>query len=327
MEKNKDCSCRCGSSNIFQTVLLIILVIFSAFQIAFMMGLTPNFNKTSDNNSTGMEKVIREALLQHEYSKVGGKENYDVITELQGLIYNNPDSGQDRTAMQAMINSLKGGDTTAQQEIQQQADTSVNSATATATAFNSLSEERRESVLKNAVIEGSSDADIVVVEYSDMECPFCLSHVNENQVAKQLKAEFGDKLAFVFKNHFGVEHRGTRKKAYGAICAARLGGVEKYTQFYSGIFAYSGENEGYYPVSKLSDYAKEIGLDVAKWEECIDDESVIAQFEAERQEAIDFGLRGTPGVLLFNNKTGAYTTISGAYPYEHFQAAVKSLLQ
>lgn len=52
---------------------------------------------------------------------------------------------------------------------------------------------------------------------------------------------------------------------------------------------------------------------------------MLSQFEAETAEAQSFGLNGTPGTLIINQKTGEYDTVIGAYPFEAFQAKVEAL--
>lgn len=302
------------TANIFQTVLLVILVILSAFQLAFIFGLTPNFNKTAENNSNGLEKVVRDALLEHEYAKVGGKDNYETITKLQIALLNYPQYEGNIAAQKQMLAQISGATGA----------TTVTESKPTVTSQTFTTEEM-DKILDGAVLEGNKDADIVVVEYSDLECPFCIRQNNENKIAETLHKEYGDKLVTIFKNHRGVDHEGTEVKALGLLCANKLGGSDAYVKFYKAILEGS-TTSSYYPTSKLADLAKEIGLDVSAWQSCVDNKEFLTQFAKETNEAIGLGLSGTPGTLIFNRKTGAYTTVAGAYPYSQFKQAVDSLL-
>lgn len=326
MEKhNKDCSC--GNGNVFNTVLLVILVILSAFQVAFILGITPNFSKEAKqtpttNNSNGMEKVVRDALLEHEYAKVGGKENYKTITDLQIELLKYPQYEGNIDAQKEMLKNLKNGTGIADSE-----------PTVTATPAGSLSDEQKTKILESAVIEGNKEADIMVVEYSEMECPFCAQQYHDTKIKENLKSEFGDKVAFSYKNNRGVDHAGTEAKALGLLCAGKVGGDEAYVKFYEHVMDNTtlrpqNRSGSVFPVASLAEAAKAAGItDVAAWQSCVDNKEMLAKFTAETNEAKSIGLSGTPGTLLFNQKTGKYTTISGAYPYENFQAAVNSLLQ
>lgn len=308
------------NANVFQTVLLIVLLILSAFQLAFIFGLTPNFNKTAENNSTGLEKVVRDALLEHEYAKVGGKENYEIGAKLQLALLNYPQYEGNIAAQKQMLEHLSGGSgTMAATESKHNADSHNMHASQT------FSGEEMDKILSGAVMEGNKDANIVVVEYSDLECPFCIRQNNENKIAETLRKEYSDKVTTIFKNHRGVDHAGTEVKALGLLCANKIGGEEAYKKFYKTVLEGS-TTSSYYPTSKLPELAKEIGLNVSAWQSCVDNKELLAQFAKETNEAVGLGMSGTPGTLIFNRKTGAYTTIAGAYPYTQFKQAVDSLL-
>ena len=314
-----------SSGSVFQTLLLVVLVIFSAIQVSFIFGLTPNFSKTTTetslDNSSGLERTVRDALLQHEYEKVGGKENYEVIVALQRAILTNPASGQDIETQKQLLAQLQGSTGT------------TNTTTTATTNSATLTEDQRKVVLEDAVVEGNKDADIVVVEYSEMECPFCAQQYHDTKLHPTLEAEYSDKVAFVYKNNRGVDHAGTEVKSLGLLCAKKVGGADAYAKFYKYVmdnttYRPQDKNGSVFPVAQLAEAAKAAGItDVAAWQSCVDNKETLEQFAKETREAASFGLSGTPGTLIFNQKTGAYTTISGAYPYENFKAAVDALLK
>src|SRR3990167_11001996 len=47
-------------------------------------------------------------------------------------------------------------------------------------------------------VTGNRDASVVVIEYGDFQCPACGAY---HPILKQLKSEFGDRVAFVYR-HF-----------------------------------------------------------------------------------------------------------------------------
>ena len=157
-----------------------------------------------------------------------------------------------------------------------------------------------------------------------MECPFCIKQYSDTKIQASLIAQYGDKVAFAFKNSRGVNHPGTEVKALSILCAKKLGGDEAYAKFYHAIM--DGTSQGnVYPVSKLGDIAKNLKLDQTKWQSCVDSKATLAQFEAESAEAQKLGLDGTPGTLLLNIKTGKYTTVEGAYPFTSFTEKIASI--
>ena len=80
-----------------------------------------------------------------------------------------------------------------------------------------------------------------------------------------------------------------------------------------------------YPVAKLSDIAKNLKLDMTKWQSCVDNKATMAEFTAETAEANKYGMGGTPGTLLLNVKTGKYATVEGAYPFSSFTEKIASI--
>ena len=58
-----------------------------------------------------------------------------------------------------------------------------------------------EKLKESAAYEGTKDALITVIEYSDMECPFCLKQYHDTQLKEKLLAQYGSGVNFVFKNN------------------------------------------------------------------------------------------------------------------------------
>ena len=157
-----------------------------------------------------------------------------------------------------------------------------------------------------------------------MECPFCIKQYHDTKIQESLNAQYGDKVAFAFKNNRGVNHPGTEAKALGALCAKKVGGDTAYTGFYHAIM--DGTKQGsVYPVSGLASIAQKLKLDMTKWQSCVDTKATLVGLEAETAEAQKYGMGGTPGTLLLNVKTGKYTTVEGAYPFLSFTDKISSI--
>ena len=160
-----------------------------------------------------------------------------------------------------------------------------------------------------------------------MECPFCMKQYHDTKLFPNLLTQYKDQVAVAFKNNRGVNHKGTEAKALGALCADTLGGANAYQKFYKGVMDKSTNEGGVLDVAKLGEVAKSAGIDVAKWQSCVDQKETLARFSTQTQEAQKYGLGGTPGTLILNVKTGKYKTVEGAYPYETFTAAIDELLK
>lgn len=85
-------------------------------------------------------------------------------------------------------------------------------------------------------IIGSPDADIVIIEYSDFECPYCKSH---HATLKKIVEEYGGKVAWVFRHYPLVElHQNAFEKAIASECISQIKGNDafwKYTDLLYGM--------------------------------------------------------------------------------------------
>ena len=272
------------------------------------------------------EEKLEGKITQLEYAKAGGKEAYEVDIALRKALVNHPKNPQNLTAQKEFLKQLNNGELPADTHNN---DGNTDNTPNEEVINNSepLTQAMMDSILKTAVLENNSeDKDIVVIEYSDMECPFCARQHNQNDIKWNILKDYGDKVTYAFKNHRGVDHPGTEAKALWALCANKVGGKDLYVKFYEEVFKYSATtNGGYYPVDKLSDIIKNAGANVSEWQSCVDNKELLNQFLAETREAVKLWMGGTPSTLIFNKKTGKFDTIMGAYPYEEFKKAIERL--
>lgn len=141
---------------------------------------------------------------------------------------------------------------------------------------------------------GKADAKVTVVVYSDFECPFC---VKAMATEKALKEKFGDKIRLVFRQ-FPLSFHPNAKLAAEASLAAHAQG--KFWEFHEKLF----ENQRALERDSLVKYAKEIGLDVARFEKELDDSKHEAQVEADMKLAEEVGVSGTPTMLVNGRRVG-----------------------
>lgn len=282
-------------------ILLVILIVLNIWGLYLLMGNTVSFPSSLAMNPIG----IKKALLEMEYQKVGGKANYDVVN-------------------QATLIQIKDQLPQMQQYIKTQwwkvDDAQANEPVVTT----SLSTDEINAILSGASIEGNKWADIIAIEYSDMECPFCIKQYSDTKLQASLATQYGDKVAFVFKNSRWVNHPGTEAKAIGALCAKRVGWDKAYIAFYHAIMDGTTQS-AVYPVDKLGDIAKNIKIDLEKWNACVSSKATLALFDAEGEEAKKYGMAGTPWTLLLNVKTGKYAIVEWAYPFSEFVQKIASI--
>jgi|SRR5579871_4563516 len=151
--------------------------------------------------------------------------------------------------------------------------------------------------------KGPADAALVMVVFSDFQCPFCK---RVEPTLADLERHYGGKLRVVWKNYPLPFHNDARPAAEAAMAAGEQG---KFWQMHDILF----ENNTALDRASLEKYAAAIGLDLARFKADLDAERYKARIEADMKEGNDVGVNGTPAVFINGRK------IAGAYPLETFQ--------
>lgn len=177
--------------------------------------------------------------------------------------------------------------------------------------------------LSNNPAQGDATAKLTLVEFSDFQCPFCGRHVRDT--APQIDKEYvaTGKLRHVFLN-FPLEslHKVAFKAAEAANCAGEQG---KYWEMHNRLF----ENQN--KLEPLVPHAEAIGLNVPKFEECLNSGRQAAAIRQNMVEAQKAGVTGTPTFFLAytdpkSSKIKTVFRLTGAQPFAAFKAEIDKLL-
>jgi protein-disulfide isomerase len=153
---------------------------------------------------------------------------------------------------------------------------------------------------------GPADAPIVMIEFSDFQCPFCLrAHPTVEQVLKA----YGDRIHFVYRHYPLPNHPNARPAAEASACANEQG---KFWPYYDRLFA---------DASKLADgdlkqHAARIGLDTARFDACFDSHKYRQDVETDISDGNAAGVAGTPAFFI-NGRA-----LEGAQPFEAFKRII-----
>ena len=171
-------------------------------------------------------------------------------------------------------------------------------------------------------IRGNIDASVKIVEFSDMECPFCKKF---HETMKQAMAEYGDDIAWIYR-HFPIEqlHSKAKKSAEASECAGELGGNNAFWKYLDKYFEITPSNNQI-DLAELPKIAESIGLNKTQFENCLNSGKYSEKIEAQIQDAENSGARGTPYSIVID-KNGKKYTINGAYPYEDVRQMIESAL-
>jgi protein-disulfide isomerase len=165
--------------------------------------------------------------------------------------------------------------------------------------------------------KGDATAPITIVEFSDFQCPFCRRAAD--QVLPQLVRDYVDtgKATLIYKHtaFLGLE------SSWAAVAAECAADQNRFWDFHNLLFSrQNGENQGAFNKDKLLSFAKELDLDLAKFEPCLNNEQTLARVQADTQEGRQAGVTGTPTFFINGQK------LAGAQSYDRFRAVIDSLL-
>ena len=171
---------------------------------------------------------------------------------------------------------------------------------------------------------GNKNAKVVLVEFSDYECPFCKSF--HPTMKDSVMKDYGDKVLWVYRQFPLSFHQNAEKEAEAALCVGKLGGQDKFWAFSDKIFERTTSNGLGFALTDLGPLAKEIGVNQTKFQQCLDTGEMTATVQAQQADGTAAGVSGTPTTLVLDNKGKFITAIPGAYPYSQVKTYIDQAL-
>ncbi len=173
------------------------------------------------------------------------------------------------------------------------------------------------------LVKGNPDADVVVYEYSDMECPFCKKfHITMNKLSDDMKGKF----AWVYR-HLPLDslHSKARQEAVAVTCVSTLLNPQKGFEYLNRIIDVTPSNNNL-DLNILPKVASEMGIDENKFKECLTSKEVQTIVETNAKEAVSLGARGTPFSVIYRRSDGKSEIVSGALDYETMKAKLEAFI-
>ncbi len=170
------------------------------------------------------------------------------------------------------------------------------------------------SVISDDWVKGNKDASVTVVEYLDFECEACGAYY---PVVKRLSEEYKDEVKFVVRYFPLPGHRNSMTSALAVEAAGRQG---KYWEMHDIVFENQRDwGEKQTPDPKIfEDYAKQIGLDMEKYNKDITSQEVKDRIERDRNTGQKLNIQGTPTFFL-NGKN-----VENPRGYEEFRRLLQA---
>jgi protein-disulfide isomerase len=178
-------------------------------------------------------------------------------------------------------------------------------------------------VTKEDWVKGDRNAQVALIEYSDLECPFCKQF---HPTAQKVVDEYKGKVMWVFRHYPLAFHANAQKEAEAAECAGSLGSNDTFWKFIDRIYERTTATGTGFALDALAPLAKELGLNEAKFKECLDSGKMAEKVKTQMDGGTQAGVNGTPGNILLHIKSGKTMLIPGAVPFEQIKASIDQLL-
>jgi protein-disulfide isomerase len=159
---------------------------------------------------------------------------------------------------------------------------------------------------------GPEDAPVLIIEFSDFECPFCGRFYTET--LPLIMENYGDQIRFVYRDFPLTQiHASAQKAAEAAQCAFDQ---DSFWEYHDLLF----ENQGALDDASLKGYADQLGLDGEEFADCLDSGRYAQEVQGDYRDGLAAGVEGTPTFFINGQR------VRGAQPWQVFQATIEAAL-
>ncbi len=171
---------------------------------------------------------------------------------------------------------------------------------------------------------GNKDALVILLDFSDYQCPFCGRFVRETMPLIDQDYLQSGKIKYVFRD---LPLESIHPLAFKAAEAARCAGEQgRFWEMHDRLY----QNQNALDVGSLPFHAQALGLNVNEFAQCLNSDKYSSSIRKDISDATNAGIQGTPNfvIALVDHKDSRAPTIKvwqqivGAQPYGNFKAAL-----
>lgn len=167
---------------------------------------------------------------------------------------------------------------------------------------------------------GSDTAPVEVTEYSDFECPFCARFANLQMPAIKRQLIATGKVRWRYREFPIENHPYATYAAHAAQCAGEQG---RFWEMHDALFGdHSWAQTGRNPARLFNSMAQQVGLDRARYDQCMDSNRYAGRIAAAAREGAERGVGGTPTFFV----NGRLTDFPRGATSDAFKALADSLI-
>lgn len=173
-----------------------------------------------------------------------------------------------------------------------------------------LQRPRVEVAFDPARVRGNPRAPVMIVEFSDYQCPYCRS---VEPTVKEVLAKYGDKVSFSYRDFpLTAIHSQAMIAAEASRCALEQG---KFWEYHDQLFVSSKLEK-----DSLVEYARGLKLNDKQFESCVNSEKYKAEIGKDQEDGTKAGVNGTPGFFING------VELSGAQGRDAFERIIEEEL-
>lgn len=249
---------------------------------------------------------IGKQMTQNEYDKIWWKDNYNIMKELQ------------KEEVLNYIDKLKKESPDLIYKMRQNAIIKENS------DKKILSWEAVNELKNNTYIKSNSGAKVSIIEFSDMECPFCIEYHNSKTINNVL--EKYKETNYIYKNFPLPIHKNAWSEALAAKCVEKVSDWEKYLEFIDTIFSDTKGWWEWYSLENIKSLLTKLKIDETKFNECYSNKENDSLVKKEFEQWLKLGIKSTPTSIIVNNHTWEYNILSWNIAPEELEGAIENFL-
>ena len=167
-------------------------------------------------------------------------------------------------------------------------------------------------------ILGPTVAQVLMISYSDLDCPHCKYF---HSILEQAVDGYAGKVAWIYR-HFPISGASAELKAEASECASELGGNKSFWRYIDAIYAYTDEEDTDYTKEVFTKLARDIDLDENEFAACLESDMHKELVQEHMDSGTKAGVSGTPTTFLISR--GKQHKLIGAVTFEEIIAAVQS---
>ena len=179
----------------------------------------------------------------------------------------------------------------------------------------------------NEMLIGKTSDDVIFLEYSDTECPFC--KMFNNDVTLKIKENYKGKIGFAYRKYPLPMHPQATTESLAALCAREQGGVELYERYNQETFARTKSNNGMADGETVR-IATDLKMDMNKFNACVTASSTKEMLRADIADGAAAGVEGTPYSMILIRRGDQYqilARINGARDYAYVSRAIDQAIK